>query len=294
MDTLQTMRVFSRVAQRSGFASAARDLRMSRAAVTKHVAALESSLGARLLHRTSRSVSLTEAGRVYLERCLACLQASDDATESVRQLVSEPSGSLRVSAAYDLQQVLAPIVGRFVRDNLKVRLELRYSNRLVDLVEEGFDVGVRAGRGLDGPYIARVLRPMTVMTCASPKCLKEHGRPSRPQDLAHVPFLVFGEPQALSEIPFERGGKRQVVKVTTTFISNGGDTILEAAIAGAGFMVAPDFLAAPALEAGHLERVLTDWRVFPNAKLYAVYPHRRFVSPSTRAFLDFLQAELGA
>src|SRR5262245_38353266 len=143
MDTLQCMRVFARVAQRSGFASAARDLRMSPAAVTKHVASLETSLGVRLLDRTSRNVALTEAGRVYLERCVACLEASEDAAESVRQLASEPRGTLRVTAPYDLQAILAPAVARFIQCNPKILIDVRYSNRAVDLVEDGYDVAVR-------------------------------------------------------------------------------------------------------------------------------------------------------
>lgn len=294
MDTLQCMRVFARVAQRSGFASAARDLRMSPAAVTKHVAALESSLGARLLDRTSRSVSLTEAGRVYLERCIACLQASEDAAESIKQLASEPTGVLRVTAPYDLQHVLAPRIARFIAMHPKVLLDLRYSNRNVDLVEDGFDVAVRVARVLDGPFIAKALMPVEIVVFASPAYLAAHGTPAKPSDLSRHPFLAFAEPVVTREVPFERNGKREVVKLTPRFISNGGDSIVNAALAGTGIAMAPRFMCNEALEAGDLEPLLTEWTVFAAAKIYALHPHRRFVAPTTRTFIDFLGRELGA
>src|SRR5262252_8118397 len=146
MDIVDGMRVFVRVAQRSGFAAAARELRMSPAAVTKHVAALETRVGARLLDRTTRRVALTEAGRVYLERCHECLQAFDDADAAVSELSDAPRGKLRIS-------------------------------RPVDLVEEGFDVAIRAAAKLEGDYVARPLAPLRLGVYAAPSYLREHGRP---------------------------------------------------------------------------------------------------------------------
>jgi DNA-binding transcriptional LysR family regulator len=292
MDTLQCMRVFARVAQRSGFASAARDLRMSPAAVTKHVASLETSLGVRLLDRTSRNVALTEAGRVYLERCVACLQASEDAAESVRQLASEPRGMLRVTAPYDLQGILAPGVARFIQCNPKILVDVRYSNRTVDLVEEGYDVAVRVARALEGPFIARALCALHVVVCAAPSYLAAHGRPAKPADLSKHRFLTFAEPTVMEAIPLERNGKLELVKVSPSMISNGGDTLVHAAVAGAGITMAPRFLVNAALLAGELVQLLPEWHVAPGAKLYVLHPHKRFVPPSTRLFIDFLGREI--
>jgi DNA-binding transcriptional LysR family regulator len=155
MNTLQSMKVFVRVAQRSGFAAAGRDLRMSPAAVTKHIAALEARVGARLFDRTTRSVGLTEVGRMYLERCLECLQAFEDADAFVGTLGNSPAGLLRVTAPVDLQNHLPTVVGRFMNEYPKVTVDLELSNRPIDLVEEGFDIAIRGASSLDGRFVAR-------------------------------------------------------------------------------------------------------------------------------------------
>src|SRR5438552_2496186 len=144
MDSLQGMRVFARVAQLGGFSAAARDLRLSGPVVTKHVAALEERVGARLLNRTTRTVSLTEAGRVYLDRCLECLQAFEDADASVSALSSSPRGLLRLAAPVEFGNLhLAPLIARFMQRHPEVTVDLRLSNRIVDLVEEGIDLCIR-------------------------------------------------------------------------------------------------------------------------------------------------------
>src|SRR5687768_1452173 len=144
MDTVDGMRVFVRVAQRAGFATAARELDLSPAAVTKRIAALEARVGARLLDRTTRRVALTEAGRVYLERCLECLQAFDDAEASVSDLSVAPRGQLRIAAPVELAAHVAPVIAAFVSAYPQVGVDLRVSNRIVDLVDEGFDLAIRA------------------------------------------------------------------------------------------------------------------------------------------------------
>src|SRR5437867_3219177 len=143
MDALQMMRVFARVAQRASFAGAAEDLRMSRASVTKHVAATEERLGVRLLDRTTRSVSMTEAGRVYLERCLACLQAYDDSEAALGGLTAEPKGLLRVAGPFDFNRHLHALIPQFMKAHPAIELDLRLSNRTLDMVDEGIDVYLR-------------------------------------------------------------------------------------------------------------------------------------------------------
>src|SRR6516225_5957114 len=155
MDALQMMRVFARVAQRASFSAAAEDLRMSRASVTKHVAAIEEHLGARLLDRTTRSVSVTEAGRVYLERCLECLQAYDDSEAAIGGLAGEPKGLLKVAGPFDFNRHLPRLVGRFMKAHPAIDLELRLSNRTLDMVDEGIDVYVRVNNALPPDLVAR-------------------------------------------------------------------------------------------------------------------------------------------
>lgn len=293
MDTLQSMRVFARVAQRAGFAAAARELRMSPATVTKHVAALEARAGVRLLERTTRSVALTEAGRVYLERCLECLQAAEDADAAVSALSAEPRGVLRVSAPVDFAAQLAPVLGRFMLANPSVLPDLRLTNRVVHMVEEGVDVSIRVAPALDGSHVARPLARSRSVLCAAPAYLRRHGRPRRPEDLLRHRFLIFSEERTVDELAFEREGKVVRVKLPAAMTSNSGELLCRAVAEGAGIAPGPSFLFHADLLAGRVEPLLTDWSISPSFRIWALYPHRRFLPAKVRRFVDALREELG-
>ena len=292
VDRLQTMKVFARVAQAAGFARAARDLRMTAGAVSKHVSALEEQVGVRLFDRTTRRVALTEAGRIYLERCLECLQALDDADASVSELASAPRGLLRVTAPIDFGEELMPVLGPFMNGQPGVVVDLRLSNRVVDLVEEGVDVAVRVAPGLDGRYVARPLARSRLAIFASPEYLERYGRPKRPQDLATHRCLVFAEPRPMDEFTFMRGRRKVRVKLNSVMTTNSGDAFRHALLQGVGIGALPSFHAKQEMTAGRLEPVLLDW-LLPEFQVYAVYPHRRFVSPKLRLFIEALRAEFG-
>jgi len=286
VDTLQTMRVFVRVAQLSGFAAAARELRMSPAAVTKHVAAAEDRVNARLFDRTTRRVALTEAGRVYLERCVDALQAVEDAEDAVVTVTKVPRGILRVAAPVDLQRWLAPIVTAFSRANPSVMLDVRLSNRVVDIVEEGIDVAIRIAPALDGSYVARPLGDVGPLLVASPAYLRAHGHPRRPADLAKHRALVFSEPRWLDELTLARGPRKTLVKLSPVLLSNNGESLRAAAIDGIGISLRLTYLVADDIAAGRLERVLPEWSIVPTFRLWAAYPHRRYSTAKVRAFLE--------
>jgi DNA-binding transcriptional LysR family regulator len=292
VDTLQTMKVFVRVAQRAGFAAAARDLRLSPAAVTKHIAALEARLGTRLFDRTTRRVGMTEAGQVYLERCLECLQSLEDADASVTSLAGEPRGLLRVTAPVDFAHNLAPTLAGFLVAHAGIQVDLRLSNRSVDLVEEGFDVAVRVARSLDGPFVARPLALTRPAVWGSPAYFRQHGRPRVPEDLAAHRSVVFAEPRIMEEVMFERGGQQTRVKLNAVMVSNSGEALRLAAQAGVGLTYAPSFMTMADYRAGLLEPVLLDWTM-PAFKVYALYPHRRYLSPKVRVFVEALRAAWG-
>lgn len=292
MDRLQSMKVFVRVAQDAGFARAARDLRMSPGAVSKHVSALETQVGVRLFDRTTRRVALTEAGRVYLERCLEALQALEDADASVSELAKRPKGVLRVTAPIDFAEQLAPVVNALMRAEPEIVVDLRFSNRVVDLVEEGVDVAVRVAHALDGRYVARLLARTRLAMCASPEYLRRHGRPKRPEDLAKHRCLVFAEPRTTDELPFTRGRRTVRAKLNGVMVTNGGEAFRLALVDGLGVGALPSFIARRDLLAGRIEPVLLDWTL-PELGVYAVYPHRRFVSPKVRVFIDALRAAFG-
>lgn len=293
MDAVQGMRVFVRVAQLSSFSAAARDLHLSGAAVTKHVAALEERVGVRLLNRTTRAVGLTEAGRVYLERCLECLQAFDDADASVSELSHALRGVLRLTAPVEFGNVhLPPLLAEFTRCHPEVTIDLHLSNRVVDLVENGIDLALRVAPSLDASYVARPIASSRAVFWASPEYLRAHGRPRKPEDLARHRCLVFSEPAPRDEVTFVRGKKQVRVKLTPALLSNSGEALVQFACHSAGIVLLPSFLAAPAYSGGHLEPVLLDWTIF-TGRLFACYPHRRHVSPKVRAFVEFLRATYG-
>jgi DNA-binding transcriptional LysR family regulator len=292
MDVLQSMKVFVRVAQRAGFASAGRDLRMSAGAVSKHIAALEQRLGTRLLDRTTRRVGLTEAGHLYLERCQECLQAVDDADASVNALSAEARGVLRVTAPVDFGPPMATLLADFMLRNPGILVDLRLSNRSLDLVEEGIDVAVRVASSLEGPYVARLLARTRLAMWGSPDYLRKHGRPRAPQDLARHRHLVFAEPRILDEWTFERDGQKERVKLTPAMLSNNGSALWMAALHGVGLSVVPSFMSGSDYAAGLVEPVLPDWSL-TELRVYALYPQRRFVPPKVRVFVDALRAIYG-
>jgi DNA-binding transcriptional LysR family regulator len=286
------MRVFVRVAQRAGFAAAARDLSMSPAAVTKHVAALEARVRARLFDRTTRRVGLTEAGRAYLERCLECLQAFEDAEQSVNQLADRPAGLLRVTAPVDLGHSIMATISRFMQAHPAVTVDLHLSNRPIDLVDEGFDVALRVAASPSGSYVMRPLAQVKIAVLGAPAYLREHGRPRRPGDLAAHRMLVFTEPRLRDEWVFERGGKQVKVKCKAAMLSNNAQALMAALREGVGLVAVPSFLACDDVRSG-VEPLLLDWVVVPPLRLFALYPHRRFLPPKVRVFVESFRMQLG-
>jgi DNA-binding transcriptional LysR family regulator len=291
MDALQMMRVFARVAQRASFTAAAEDLRMSRASVTKHVVAVEERHGVRLLDRTTRSVSVTEAGRVYLERCLECLQAYDDSEAAIGGLDAEPRGLLRVAAPFDFNRHLRDLLTQFMKAYPAIELDLRLSNRTLDMVDEGIDVYLRITNSIDAGLIARPLAITTLGLFGARDYFRKHRRPRAPADLAHHRFALFNEPPVLDEWTLERRGKRTKVRLRHAIVANSGELAMAAVYSGIAMGVMPSFLLSPE-HADVLEPVMLEWSVGQRG-IYAVYPHRRFVPSKVRAFVDFLRAALG-
>jgi DNA-binding transcriptional LysR family regulator len=293
MDRIQSMEVFVRVAHEMGFARAARGLRLSTAAVSKHVNALEEHVGTRLFDRTTRKVGLTEAGRVYLERCQECLQALDDADGSVGALATAPRGVLRVTAPIDFGEALYPVLVTVMRKHPELRIDVNFSNRKVDMVEEGFDLALRVAPSLDGQYVARPIALTTIAFYGSPAYFKKHGRPRRPEELARHRNILFGDPRPIDTFTFTRG--RSQVRVTLANVvlaSNSGLATLAAVHAGLGLAQVASFETGADVAAGRIEAVLPDWRL-PEYKVWACYPHRRFLSPKVKVFIEAMQEEFG-
>ncbi len=290
LDRLTSLRVFIEVAASGSLSGAARTLNMSQTMATKHVAALEQHLGVKLFHRSTRRLSLTEAGRNYLEtseRILAELDAADSAVSADR---FEPRGTLRVSApvSFGARQI-APLMGEFTRRHPHLAVELGLNDRLVDLADEGWDLAVRIGTLDSSSLIARKLTPCRTVVAASPGYLKAHGTPKKAADLSGHNCLGYtlSRMAGTDHWPFGRNGE-MLVPVGGNLRSNNGDALRAAAVAGQGIIYQPTFIVGDDLRAGTLVAISLDKSTYEFAGVYAVYLPDRTPPAKLRAFIDFL------
>lgn len=285
---LNSMVVFARVVEEKGFSAAARKLGLSKSAVSKHVTQLEDRIGARLLHRTTRRLSLTDVGAAFYERCARIVAEAEEAELAVSHMQAAPRGTLRLSAPFSFgNRYLAPAVADFLVKYPEVNVDMTLNDRLVDLVDEGYDMAVRIGRLADSSLVARKLCPMPGFVCASPDYVARHGMPQRPQDLVQHNCLLYTYLSSGDTWHFHDGGDRIGVQVHGNLRANNGDALQAAALAGLGIAMQPAFICGPDLISGRLVEVLADYRDSPYA-VYAVYPHGRHLSAKVRAFVDFL------
>ena len=293
LDTLVGMAVFARVVDDGGFSAAARRLGLSKSAVSKQVAALEDRLGARLLNRTTRRMSLTEAGSALIERCRRVLAEAEAAEDAVGMLQGAPAGVLRVAAPMTFGTMhLAPAIPDFLERHPGVSIDLSLNDRMIDLVEEGFDVAVRIARLADSSLMARKLAPMRRIMAASPDYLARRGVPARLADLAGHDCLSYSYIATGDEWSFTGPDGEQSVRPSGRLRANNGEVLRAAALAGTGIATMPTFIAGPDLAAGRLVRVLPDYDNCSGA-IYAVWPSDRHPSPKLRAFVDFLAERFG-
>ncbi|MCP3043352.1 LysR family transcriptional regulator [Xanthomonas euvesicatoria] len=288
MDTLDAMRVFAAVAERSGFSAAADALDRSTASVTRQIAALEQRLGTRLLNRTTRRVSLTSAGSAYYQRCLQLLADLDDLEATIGAQALEPAGVLRVNApvSYGIERLGALLPG-FRARYPQVELDLSLSDRLVDMVEEGFDVAIRITRQPAPMLIARQLGKVRILACASPAYLARAGTPRHPSDLAGHECLLYHYSPSGDEVRFQGPEGDIDVRLRGGLRANNGHVLNAAALAGQGIVMQPDFLAEQQLAAGRLVRILPDYAL-DEIGIFAVYTSRSHLAPKVRSFIDYL------
>ncbi|MBK0055211.1 LysR family transcriptional regulator [Stenotrophomonas sp. S39] len=288
MDTLDAMRVFVAVVERNGFSAAAQALDMSTAGVTRQVAALEKRLSTRLLHRTTRRVSPTSAGAAYYAQCVRLLAEFDALEASIGAQALEPSGMLRINApvSWGIAR-LGPLLAGYRQRFPQVELDLALSDRLVDMVEEGYDVAIRITREPSPALIARRLGQARITLCAAPSYLAARGTPRTPQDLEQHDCLGYSYWASGNQWPLQGPGGETRVTVNSILQANNGDVLREAAIAGMGVILQPDFLLEDALADGRLVRLLPEWDV-PAIGIFAVYTSRSHLAPKVRSFIDYL------
>lgn len=288
MDKLATMRSFVAVAREGSFTAAARRLGVSTKLVSKHVQDLEAELRTQLLRRTTRSVSLTDVGGAYLERCRPILDQIDELDALVQEKQERLAGPIRVTAptafgGTELADALAP----FLRRHPDVEIELRLSDTRVALVEEGVDLAVRIGALRDSTLVARKLSDMPLVLCAAPDYLAAEGRPLTPQALATHRCLIDENVAEARHWRFRRGDETVVVEVSGPLRANAPSALMRLAQRGLGIARLPAYVADRALAEGRLERLAPDWRTL-DFGLYALYPPNRHLTARVRALIDHL------
>jgi DNA-binding transcriptional LysR family regulator len=292
LDRLTGLEVFAKVAAIGSLSGAARSLGMSQTMVTKHVAALETRLGTKLFHRTTRRLSITEAGRSYLEsteRILVDMEAADAAIAAERV---EPRGLLRVNVpvVFGTRQI-APLLAEFANNHPKVTTELGLNDRVVDLAEEGWDMAIRIGKLRDSSMVARRLAPNRLIVCAAPSYLAKHGTPRTVADLAShncLGYTLSQQAQA-TEWLFGRDGEIRV-QVSGNLRANNGEALRAASLEGLGLARQPTFIVADDLRAGRLVRLPLDQPEIQTSAVHAIYLPERRPPAKVRAFIDFLAA----
>ena len=295
LDRLTGLEVFGKVTATGSFSAAGRALGLSQTMVTKHIAALETRLGVKLFHRTTRKLSLTEEGRRYLEaseRILADMEAADAAVAADR---FEPRGVLRLNApvAFGVRQI-APLLSEFAQRYPLVEVELGLNDRTVDLAEEGWDLVIRIGTLGDSSLIARRLAPCSTLVCAAPSYLAAQGTPKTVASLAEHNCLGYTLSRLAGADQWTFGAKADVaVKVSGNLRSNNGEALRVAAIAGQGLIYHPTFFVADDLRAGTLVAVTLDHPTIELGGVYAVYLPDRNPPAKVRAFIDFAAERFG-
>jgi DNA-binding transcriptional LysR family regulator len=284
---LNEILVFARVVQSRSFTAAARDLQMPKSTVSRKVTDLEDRLGVRLLQRTTRTLGLTDEGRTYYDFCARIIGEVDEAEVAVGRLRGAPRGLLRVTTPLNFA-FMGAILADFAMKNPEVTLDVVSTDRRVGLVEEGFDVAVRAGPLSDSTLIARPLATVRRIVVASPAYLKKRGRPRQPADLSKHACLVFGSGEAPTTWRLQKGATAVDVVVTPRLVINDFDALLDAALAGVGVSMLPVFRCLAPVRERRLEHLLKDW-CSPSATIHAVYPTARLLSPKVKAFVDHLQ-----
>ncbi|WP_262268094.1 LysR family transcriptional regulator [Microvirga yunnanensis] len=294
LDRVTGMQVFVRVATLGSFSAAARALHLSQTMVTKHVAALEDRLGVKLLHRSTRKLALTEAGRSYLAACERILAEIEEADASASLDRVEPRGMLRLNVplTFGFRQVV-PALAEFSRLYPAVSFDLGLADRYVDLVEEGWDLAVRIGRLKDSSLVVRRLAACRTVVCASPAYLAAHGTPRTLEDLARHNCLGYTLPSAIGASRWTFGIDGAVVMpIQGNLRANNGDALLAAAVAGQGLIYQPTFIVGDSLRAGDLVPVLRDYPTYEPA-IHAVLPSGRQAPAKVRAFVAFLAERFG-
>jgi DNA-binding transcriptional LysR family regulator len=288
MDRMLGMTTFVKVVDSGGFSAAARALNLSASAVTTHIQAIEDRLGVRLLNRTTRHVSTTEAGRVFYDSCVHVLAEVDNAERAAQELQSNPRGTLRLNVDVAIPRLIAPVVAEFTLLHPDVSIVIAMTGRMVDLVEEGFDLAIRIIPVPDSSLMIRRLAHFNFVACGAPEYFARRGIPEQPADLANHNCMIYSESPWRKQWEFiDTDGKDLLVPISGNLQANSSDALRYGALHGQGLMYTPRFLVADDLKSGRLVPILTKFRT-AELTIDAVYPHRHHLPAKVSSFIDLL------
>ena len=294
MDRLDAMRLFLRVAELGSFSAVALQTGVARSVVTRQIAALETHLGVKLMARSTRRLALTSAGAAYLEKCRVILNLVEAAEADVAEERLTPRGNIRISLplSFGLKR-LAPLLLDFSQRHPDVSLDMDYSDRRINLIEEGIDLAIRITRRLEPGDVARKIGTGRMLLVAAPDYLARHGRPQHPAELAHHECLGYTNAGSTMPWQFMINGQLEGFTLRSRINANNGEVLTEAAAQGLGITLQPDFIVASFLAAGRVEAILADFPV-PELGIYAMLPSNRHVPHRVRVLMDTLAAALVA
>jgi DNA-binding transcriptional LysR family regulator len=293
MSHLAALPIFVAVVEKQGFAPAAQFLNVSKSAISKRISQLEEHLGARLLYRSTRKVSLTEAGQRYYELAVEALAKAQDAECAVSELHGKPKGKLKINIPMSFGRLhIVPIIPKFLSLYPNIEIDVAMDDRVIDLVDSGFDMGIRGGVLPDSSLIARKIAPCQMVLAASPQYLEKYGVPATPHDLRKHNCLHYAYYR--DQNTWELRGPNGLVKIATTgnFRINNSEALMQATLNGCGIARLPTFVSHKHILSGDLVRLLPEYE-FPKQTFYAVFPERKFLPSKIRAFIDFIQGEIG-
>jgi len=292
MIDLNDMLLFAKVVNAGSFTAAARELGMPKSTLSRRISNLEAQLDSRLLHRTTRSLRLTDIGAEFYERCLRVVDEAKEAENLISRNRDEPHGLLRVTGPIEWGNThIGTIISEYLEHYPEVQLELILTNRYVDLVAEGFDLALRAGSLEDSSLIARRLGDSRLLLCAAPSYLERHGSPQNPKELQEHSCLAYPGSDGRSTLQFSSSNNLSQVEIKGRLVANSMDTLREATIAGLGIAALPSSLCHESLKSGELAEIMPEWQL-PAGGIYAVYPSQRHLTLKVRSFIDFISEHL--
>ncbi len=287
MDRITGMTTFVKVVDTGGFSSAARALNLSPSVVTNHVQSLEERLGARLLNRSTRKVSLTEVGHAYYDRCVRIIAELDDADQVAEALQSKPRGTLRLNTAVAIPPIIAPVIAEYVALYPEASVSVVATGRMVDLVEEGFDLAIRVTPIPTSSLIVRHLASYRFAVYGAPDYFARRGKPERPADLVHHNCMNYSDAPWGMQWHFATSDNDQAIPITGNLQANNAESLRMAAVLGQGLIYTPTFLVCDELKSGRLIPVLSEFSTVERS-IDAIYPHRQHLSAKVRSFIDLV------